>query len=229
MHVEHLYANRLVRATERVVDNLVCTLYSLSLLVEKADIDRFLTFLYEVKGWLPQPHSMNHMKSIAVLYSYAMRILAIDPGYERLGIAVIEKGSNAKETLVYSDCFKTDKELPHYERLGLIGTEVKRVIDEYRPEALSIEDLFFAKNQKTAILVAEARGAILYQAAAHGLKVYEYGPGQIKVAVTGYGKSDKEQIIAMVPRLIKIDKAIKHDDEYDAIAVGLTCFAIERF
>jgi crossover junction endodeoxyribonuclease RuvC len=158
-----------------------------------------------------------------------MRILAIDPGYERLGIAIIEKNPKEKEVLVYSDCFKTDKKLSHHERLGFIGTEIDRVIKEFKPEALSMENLFFTTNQKTAIAVAEARGVILYEAAKNNLRVYEYGPGEIKVAVTGYGKSDKEQVIAMIPRLIKVEKAIKYDDEYDAIAVGLTCFAIERF
>ena len=158
-----------------------------------------------------------------------MRIISIDPGYERLGIAVIEKSLRGKEVLVYSDCFKTSAKLPHHERLGLIGNEIKRVIEEFLPTALALENLFFSNNQKTAITVAEARGVILYQAATHNLPVYQYGPGQIKVAVTGYGKSDKDQIIAMIPRLIHIDKDIQHDDEYDAIAVGLTCFATERF
>ncbi len=158
-----------------------------------------------------------------------MRIIAIDPGYERLGIAVLEKGLRTKEVLVYSECFKTSPKLDQSTRLGLIGDEIDRVITEYGPGALCIEGLFFSTNQKTAITVAEARGVILYQAARHGLKVYEYGPGQIKVAVTGYGKSDKDQIIAMIPRLIAINKEIKHDDEYDAIAVGLTCFATEKF
>ncbi len=162
-------------------------------------------------------------------YDWLMRLIAIDPGYERLGIAIIEKNPREKEVLLYSDCFKTDKKLPHYERLGLIGTEINRIISEYKPETLCLENLFFTNNQKTAITVAEARGVILYEAARHGLQVYEYGPGEIKVAVTGYGKSDKDQIIAMIPRLIKINKDIKHDDEYDAIAVGLTCLAIERF
>lgn len=158
-----------------------------------------------------------------------MIIIAIDPGYERLGIAVLEKNSREKETLLYSDCFKTSPKIPHSERLGLIGAEIERVIAEYKPQTLAIETLFFSTNTKTAITVAEARGVILYQAAKHGLAVYEYGPGQIKVAVTGYGKSDKDQMIAMIPRLILIEKNIKHDDEYDAIAVGLTCFASERF
>ncbi|HEY0907731.1 MAG TPA: crossover junction endodeoxyribonuclease RuvC [Candidatus Paceibacterota bacterium] len=158
-----------------------------------------------------------------------MRIISIDPGYERLGIAVIERNPREKETLLYSDCFKTSAKLPHSERLGLIGTEIARVIAEFQPNALALETLFFSSNKTTAITVAEARGVILYQAAIHKLQAYEYGPGQIKVAVTGYGKSEKDQIIAMIPRLIRIEKAIKHDDEYDAIAVGLTCFATERF
>ncbi len=158
-----------------------------------------------------------------------MRIISIDPGYERLGIAVLEKNPREKEQLLYSDCFKTSKDLPHHERLGNIGSEIERIIGEYKPQALALENLYFTNNQKTALLVAEARGVILYQAAKNQIPLYEYGPGQIKVAVTGYGKSDKEQIIAMIPRLIRIDKKIQHDDEYDAIAVGLTCFASERF
>lgn len=158
-----------------------------------------------------------------------MRILAIDPGYERLGVAVIDKELGAKEKLVYSDCFKTDKKLSHPERLALISIEIERVIADFAPKALAIETLFFSTNVKTAITVAESRGAILAAAARCGLVVYEYGPGQVKAAITGHGKSDKGQIIAMIPRLIQIDKEIRHDDEYDAIALGLTCFAIERF
>lgn len=158
-----------------------------------------------------------------------MRIIAIDPGYERLGIALLEKEIRGREILVYSDCFKTDKGLGHFERLGLIGNEIEKVILEYKPEVLCLETLFFSGNRKTAIMVAEARGVILFQAAKHNIKVYEYGPGQIKVAVTGYGKSDKRAVNSMVDKLVKIDKKIAHDDEYDAIAVGLTCFAIEKF
>jgi crossover junction endodeoxyribonuclease RuvC len=158
-----------------------------------------------------------------------MRLIAIDPGYERLGVAVIEKAARGKETLVYSTCFQTDKALPHAERLRLVGDELERVITEYAPEALCLETLFFSKNQTTAIKVAEVRGVILFLAARHGLPVYEYNPMEIKTAVTGYGKSDKTAVTAMVPKLVKIDKQIRFDDEYDAIAVGLTCFATERF
>lgn len=156
-----------------------------------------------------------------------MRIIAIDPGYERLGIAIMEK-LNGKEVLLYSDCFKTSKDLLHHERLALVGGELEGLIEKYHPQVLSVEKLYFSKNQKTALLVAEARGVILYTASRHGLKVFEYQPADIKIAVTGYGKSDKKHIIAMIPKLVKIDKKISHDDEYDAIAAGITFFATEK-
>ena len=153
-----------------------------------------------------------------------MKILAIDPGYERLGIAIMERKGKVDE-LIYSDCFFTDKSLPHPERLAAIGIELDRIIDEHKPEALSIETLFFSKNTKTAMKVAESRGVILQVAKRRGLKIYEFSPMSIKIAVTGYGRSDKNQMISMIPRLIKIAKPIKYDDEFDAIAAGITCFA----
>lgn len=157
-----------------------------------------------------------------------VRILSIDPGYERLGLAVLEKVGTGKEVLVYSDCFKTSAKLPFVERLDAIGAEMERLISEYSPHALAIEKLFFNTNQKTAMQVSEVRGALLYIALSRHLVVYEYTPLEIKVAVTGDGKSDKKRMMWMVPKLIAINKEIKHDDEYDAIAVGLTCFASER-
>ena len=154
-----------------------------------------------------------------------MRIIAIDPGYERLGIAVIEKIEGGKETLLFSECFKTSAKIPFEERLLQIGDEIKKVIAEYSPTALSIETLFFTNNQKTAMHVSEARGAITYVAMAEGLKLYEYTPLQIKVAVTGDGRADKKAVTSMIRRLITIKNPVEHDDEYDAIACGLTFFA----
>ncbi len=153
-----------------------------------------------------------------------MKIIAIDPGYERLGIAVMER-KNKTDELLYSDCFFTEKSLPHPDRLAAIGIELDRIIDEYGPEALSVETLFFSKNTKTAMKVAEARGVILHAAARRGLKIQEFSPMSIKIAVTGYGRSDKNQMISMIPRLVKINKKIKYDDEFDAIAAGITYFA----
>ncbi|OHA47911.1 MAG: crossover junction endodeoxyribonuclease RuvC [Candidatus Taylorbacteria bacterium RIFOXYD2_FULL_36_9] len=153
-----------------------------------------------------------------------MKIIAIDPGYERVGIAILEKNAG-KEVLLFSECFKTLATETAEERLQLIGEEIFSLIKKYKPEALTIETLFFKTNAKTAMRVSEARGVMLYEAAKNGLLVTEFTPLQIKVAVTGYGKSDKNQVTSMVQKLIKINKDIKHDDEYDAIAVGLTYFA----
>ena len=159
-----------------------------------------------------------------------MKLLAIDPGYERIGIAILEKTTGGKETLLYSDCFKTSAKLTFAERLVLIGDEIERVVKKYKPTALAIEKLYFAKNTTTAMGVAEARGVIIYEATKHGCKIYEYTPMEIKVAVTGYGKATKENITFMTQKLIDLPKNKKMiDDELDAIAVGLTCFAREKW
>lgn len=167
-----------------------------------------------------------------------MRIISIDPGYERLGVAIIEKPvrqAQGKEILLFSECFKTSNKLPHHERLTLIGNRIKEIVKKYKPEALATEKLFFSGNQKTAMLVAEARGVILYTGSSLGLSVFEYTPNSVKIAITGYGRSEKRQIIDMVKKLI--DCAINYggnasvvdsDDEFDAIAIGLTHFAIQR-
>ncbi len=159
-----------------------------------------------------------------MIHNSNFRILGIDPGYERLGIAVVEKQNN-KEVVVYSECFHTPAQIPFHERLCLLGEKVHTIIEEYKPQALAIETLVFNTNQKTAILVAEARGVVLYEAARKKLEVYEFTPLQIKIAITGHGRSDKKQIMEMVKKLVKIDKNDAKDDEYDAIACALTCLA----
>jgi crossover junction endodeoxyribonuclease RuvC len=158
-----------------------------------------------------------------------MRILGIDPGYERLGIAILEKERNGKEKYLFSACFKTSKNLVHGERLAAIDNEVEKIINEWKPEVLAIEKLFLANNQKTAMLVAEARGTVLSAASGAGLKVFEYSPPQIKLAICGHGGADKKAIIKMIPMLLNTPKTLKIDDEFDAIAIALTCLAIEKF
>ncbi len=162
-------------------------------------------------------------------YTMPMIILGIDPGIERVGIAVVER-LNGKETYIFSECFKTSAKLSHSERLKLIGDEISLVIKKHNPNALAIEKLFFETNTKTAMAVAEARGMMLYVCALAKISIFEYTPLEIKVAVTGYGKSDKHAIMQMVPRLIKLPSERKMiDDEVDAIAVALTCFAYQKF
>ncbi len=157
-----------------------------------------------------------------------MKILAIDPGYERMGIAVLERMTGGKDVLLDSACVQTSSKLPFPERLHTLGAEVEKWIKLWKPEALAIETLFFNTNQKTAMHVSEARGAVIYEAKCGGLEIYEYTPLQVKIAITGHGRGDKGQILAMVPKLVSIDKKIQYDDEYDAIAIGLTFFSSHR-
>ncbi len=156
-----------------------------------------------------------------------MKILGIDPGFERLGIAILEKNKGDKrEKVIFSECFKTSAKLEFAVRLNLIGEEVKKIIKKYKPEVLAIETLFLTTNQKTVMHVAEARGVVICEGIKAGLKIFEASPPQIKVATTGYGKANKEQIIKMVKILVDINKEKKEsDDELDAIAIALTAFA----
>ena len=153
-----------------------------------------------------------------------MKIIGIDPGYGRIGIAVIENN-----ILLHSDCLETDAKTSFHMRLKTLGQHIEKLVEEHSPDAMALESLFITKNQKTAMKVAEARGVISYLAAVKDIPIYEYSPPQIKVAVTGHGGSDKTQIMKMIPLLIKIpskklaDNTL--DDEYDAIAVALTCAA----
>lgn len=154
-----------------------------------------------------------------------MKILAIDPGYERLGIAVLEKEKGGKETLLFSECFKTSKKETHTQRLLKIGEKIEEIIKKYSPKALAIENIFLQNNQKTVMYVSETKGIILYMAEKYGLFIKEFSPPQIKLSVTGNGKADKKAMIKMVPLLVQTPKNIAFDDEYDAIAIGLCFFA----
>jgi len=153
-----------------------------------------------------------------------MLVLGIDPGYDRLGLAVIEQ-KNGQLELLYSDCFVTDKKVGFSSRLLAIGEEIERVLMTWSPQVVATEKLFFTVNQKTALMVAESRGVITYLSAKYGLPLAEYTPLEIKTTITGYGSADKKQMIEMIPRLIKIKKSIKHDDEFDAIGAALTHLA----
>ena len=156
-----------------------------------------------------------------------MRVLAFDPGYERLGVAVLEK-QRGKETLLYSDCIRTSAKTPFPERLKALGAATQVLIEEFKPTAVALEEVYFEKNAKTAMQIAEVRGMLTYIAASHGLKIHQYTPLEVKVAITGYGRSDKAGIAAMVPRLVELPGKKRLDDELDAIAVGLTCLASVR-
>ncbi len=163
-----------------------------------------------------------------------MKILGIDPGYERLGIAIISKDGASKETVVFSTCIRTSAKLDLPDRLLQVGTTLRSIITEHSPDAVAIEALYFAKNTTTALKVAEARGVIQYVTREAGLPIFEYHPNAIKIAVTGYGAAKKEDIAIMVPKLVQFINSstdleqTKLDDELDAIAVALTHIAHAR-
>lgn len=157
-----------------------------------------------------------------------MKILGIDPGYERCGVAILEKNGSSKEVVVFSDCIRTAANLNMAERLRLLGNQLDSLIKKYQPNACAIEELYFAKNTKTAMKVAEARGVIQYVARCNGLTVNEYHPNTIKIAITGHGGADKHDIASMIPRLVALGTAKRIDDELDAIAVALTHCAHSR-
>lgn len=156
-----------------------------------------------------------------------MKVLAVDPGYDRMGVAVLEM-QHGKEVLLHSDCIETDKEAALDARLCELGNRFQTLLETHKPDLVGIETLFFNKNVKTAIGVAQARGIVMYLACSTGAQVCEYGPQEIKIAVTGYGKSDKHAVIDMVKRLVANTPEKALDDEYDAIAIGVTALASNR-
>ena len=155
------------------------------------------------------------------------RVLAFDPGYDRLGAALLQR-VNGAERLVHSECVETNRADLMPERLKVIGEAIEALILTHTPEIVALEKLFFNKNIKTGIAVAEVRGIIIYLARHHGCHVMEFSPQEIKIAVTGYGKSDKSAVTSMVKRLIPNVPLHARDDEYDAIAVGITALAHAR-
>jgi crossover junction endodeoxyribonuclease RuvC len=156
------------------------------------------------------------------------RVIAIDPGFGRMGVAVLEKIKN-REVLLYSSCIVTDAKSEKSERLGVIKKELEKVLSDFEPDAMAIESLFFTKNIKTGLGVAEARGVALAEASVKNISVFEYKPVEVKMAVTGFGASDKRQITYMVKKLVGLGAEKRLDDEYDAIAVGLTHLAVHKY
>lgn len=149
-----------------------------------------------------------------------MIALGIDPGYDRLGLAVVEKVGN-KEILKFSDCILSSRQDSFVARLLMIANEVEKLFKQWPEAEVAMEEVFFSQNKNTALKVAEVRGVINYLAAKHNLPVYPYSPQAVKLAVAGSGNADKAQVIAMTSRLITFPKPPKYDDEYDAVAVAL--------
>jgi len=158
-----------------------------------------------------------------------MIILGIDPGFGRMGCAILKK-TGSGDNLIYSVCLTTDKKLSYDKRLLFLGKEIKKIISKFKPNVIAVEKVFFFKNQKTALQVSEVRGIIFYLAASKKIPVKEFTPLQVKMSLTGYGRAEKQQVQKMVQAILNPPaggkEISKQDDEVDAIAIALTCSSV---
>ncbi len=148
-------------------------------------------------------------------------ILGIDPGLADLGWGIISD-INDKLTLLDYASIKTKSHTDLIDRLVIIYDELKKVIQKYQPTDVAIEELFFGKNAKTAMMVGEARGVVMLLFAQYNYQPVEFKPSEVKIALTGYGNADKKQVQTMVQRILKLKTIPKPDDAADALAVALT-------
>jgi crossover junction endodeoxyribonuclease RuvC len=157
-----------------------------------------------------------------ILYnSKDMIIVGFDPGIATLGYGVIKTEKRGKPEMVDYGIVSTPKDKNIAERLAMLEKGIKQIIDKFKPDEIAVEELFFAKNVKTGIAVAHARGVILLTAIKECGKIFEYTPLQIKQALTGYGRAEKNQIQQMVKTMLSLKSIPRPDDAADALAVAL--------
>ena len=149
-----------------------------------------------------------------------MVILGIDPGFATVGFGVI-KAEKSKQTIIRCGAVTTKAGLPLSVRLSQVHNDILELIDTFKPDAISIEELFFNTNLKTGIAVAHARGVIVLAGELRKIPMYEYTPLQVKQAITGYGRAEKKQMMEMVRRLLNLEKVPKPDDAADALALAI--------
>ena len=150
-----------------------------------------------------------------------MIILGIDPGYALMGWGALE-AQGGKLRLLGAGCVETKAGEPMPHRLRRLQFGIRELMERYQPDEVAFEELFFAHNVTTALMVGAARGAAISEAIAYTENLYEYTPMQIKQAVTGYGKADKKQVQQMVKLLLHLDDIIRPDDAADAVAAAIT-------
>ena len=159
---------------------------------------------------LPMPSSMK-----------SEIILGIDPGFGRMGYGVIKKDVKGEWRALAYGCTETSNKDTFAQRLAKIHQELLKIIKDYRPTRMAVEELFFLKNVTTAIEVSQARGVILLAGVQAGLAIDEFTPLQVKQAMTGYGRAEKGQMQKIVAMILGIKDKIKSDDAADALAVAL--------
>ncbi len=155
-----------------------------------------------------------------------MKILGIDPGFQRCGYGIINVEQGRFEALTYG-LITTDPKSEITDRLLKVAQEIESLVKKHQPETAAIEQLFFEKNKKTFMRVSQAQGGIIVTLKKLGLDVAEYTPLQVKKLLTSYGQASKNQVQFMVEKILKIEQRIKIDDTADALAIaichGLNC------
>ncbi|KPV42267.1 crossover junction endodeoxyribonuclease RuvC [Alicyclobacillus ferrooxydans] len=149
------------------------------------------------------------------------RILGIDPGLARLGFGLIDLEENRLLPVHYG-CLETPADWSTPRRLAFLYEELKKIIEQYQPSVMAVEQLFFYKNVTTAFVVGQARGVALLAGVQAGIEAVEYTPMQVKLAVTGYGKAVKTQVQDMVQLLLRLAERPEPDDTADALAIAIT-------
>ena len=147
-------------------------------------------------------------------------IIGIDPGIADTGFGIIKNENNKLTCLAYGS-IKTSSKLGLPDRLEIINLELNKLIKKYRPNLISIEELFFCKNIKTALVVGQARGVIVLTAKQNKIPAVEFTPLQVKQAVSSYGQADKQQVQRMVKILLNLKELPKPDDAADALAIAI--------
>lgn len=163
-----------------------------------------------------------------------MRILGIDPGTGICGFGVIElkktpRNPTGKMLMIDNGVITTPANTPLPERLEDIYNSLHEIIEQNKPDQVSIEKLFFTKNITTGISVAEARGVVILVCKQHGLPIFEYTPNEIKKTITGYGSANKKQMQEMVKMRLGLEKVPKPDDAADALAAAITHSLYSRY
>ena len=149
-----------------------------------------------------------------------MRVLGVDPGIAITGYGIIDFVGNSFTHVAYGSIQTTSDTPPHL-RLCKLYNELTELIDKYHPQCLAVEELFFNRNVRTAMMVGQARGVIILAAAKSGLDVYEYTPLQVKQAVVGQGRADKRQVQFMIKIILQLPAIPRPDDVADALAIAV--------
>jgi crossover junction endodeoxyribonuclease RuvC len=151
-------------------------------------------------------------------------ILAIDPGYDRCGVAAI----SSEGALIASWCITTKKTDLQESRIAALYTELEQILKDTKPDHIALETLFFSVNKKSVMKVAEARGVVVLLAGLHRIPLIELSPQAVKLSMTGRGNADKAAVAKMVSLTLKLDTTKKLDDELDAIALGFAAIGIVK-